>query len=104
MVMEPQFGASGQFRIRDIISNAKRITVRAQCQQCGTITDLNWAALALSYSEEKSLRSLARNIRCQSCGAHGCRWLVSLTLLDPTLAQVSRQRRAKDANTIVAAR
>ena len=69
--------ASGIARIRDVLLNVDHTSVRALCEKCGHTTELNWSALALSHSEEKSLRSLARSIRCKKCGARGCGWQMS---------------------------
>jgi hypothetical protein len=69
--------ASDVARIRDVIGNAEHVTVRSTCTLCGHVAELDWPALALSHSEEKSLRTLARSIRCKSCGARGCTWQVS---------------------------
>jgi hypothetical protein len=68
------FGASGIARIRDVLANADRWAVRARCGDCGHITHLDWSALVLSHSEEKSLRALARDVRCKGCGARRCGW------------------------------
>ena len=68
------FRASGFARIRDVLANADRWAVRAKCGVCGHITQLDWSALVLSHSEEKSLRALARNVICKGCGARRCAW------------------------------
>src|ERR1051325_3288053 len=72
------FGASGITRIRDVL-NSVHFSVRAACGHCGHVSDLNWSALALSHSEEKSLRTLARSIRCKGCGFRGCEWRLTRT-------------------------
>jgi hypothetical protein len=79
-------GASGIARIRDVIASADRLAVCARCETCGHIAHLNWPALAISHSEEKSLRTLARSIRCKACGARGCAWHVSENPLLPDAA------------------
>src|SRR5690349_10441755 len=76
-----QSTASKIARIRDVLVNVENFVVSAICETCGETTQLDWLALALSHSEEKSLRSLARSIRCKICGTRGCSWQIATTAL-----------------------
>jgi hypothetical protein len=87
------FRASGIARIRDVIANADHLAVHARCEHCGHIGQINWSALAISHSEEKSLRTLARSIRCKACGARGCAWQLNESHLIPDDPPPEDQRR-----------
>src|ERR1044071_4992386 len=69
--------AGGLERVGDVLLNADQLLVRATCSCCGHVADLDWSALAVAYSAERSLRSLARSIRCKACGGRGCGWQVA---------------------------
>jgi hypothetical protein len=69
--------ACGLERIRDVILKSADVVVRAKCNCCGGVWEIDWIALAVGFSEEKSLWTLARRIRCKVCGSRGCVWQVS---------------------------
>jgi hypothetical protein len=69
--------ARGLERIRDVILKSADVVVRAKCNCCGCVWNIDWIALAVGLSEEKSLWTLARRIRCKVCSSRGCVWLVS---------------------------
>lgn len=84
--------ARGLERIRDVILKSAEVVVRAKCNCCGCVWEIDWIALAVGLSEEKSLWTLARRIRCQVCSSRGCVWLVSDSnaLAEPAAADPQR--------------
>lgn len=79
-------------RIRDVLLNTDQLRVLAECKACGHVSVPDWEALSVGYSEERSLRSLGRKIRCKECGARGCDWhVMSRTSIDQSGTLINRQ-------------